>query len=281
MEIKIPIDDIKASIKDKVKERIFSGANADDSILTTPANGSCSRKYTILYDTDYAVAATSTGNLSTLLSLAAGVLSGVVTGNAGTIINGLQNVDEALNDIIDTERATEPVEIRLKAKLCALEADDEKLKEVAKEIPKKMSKKIPKEEIIELPQERQIRAALEVTGQWIITDADPSDDSESAEINLQLSVDGKPFAAERYFHRRRTKRPVDFPIKQNGETINFIVDQCAKVSNEEFMVVAKVSATSTTNGAYYFLNSASIIRIDNIQLIVEEVPVGAAECAEK
>ena len=99
--------------------------------------------------------------------------------------------------------------------------------------------------------------------QWQITDEDPDDKDEFAGISLTLIAKGIP-AIKEEFHSKKTALPV---------SRTFVLSVGPIVSAEPFSVYAKLDATVTTDGPMNPLgDSASIIRIDVVKIILESTP---------
>lgn len=270
MGIKIDKTDIADSVVLRQKLRVFPGFNDNEEryIHASPRDGSCVNSYSVHYDTDYAVVATDESALQGLLQLAAGVLAGVASGGPtpGTIINGIAQANDVLQTEIKTKSSTEPLEIRLPVKRCAagkMMPDGDGKKGPREREP---GAKVPAETLQPAGEARCYDITLEVTGQWILTDADKDDQHESAVINLFL-WSGTSTSAE-FRHARGVSTPVNIPVRPDEP---FRVELKGVRHEADFDVYAKVSATTTTDGRYVLIDSASIIRIDSVFVTISEV----------
>ncbi len=241
MPITVKRDSAFTGVSPADKIKIFPGYREDEASFIKPSTAwdQCSDVFEVTYDTGVAIAATTVSTIKKLIDFAKGVL-GIAPNlpSPSAIINGIGLTADTLESIIKTEQASLSAEFQLTAIPCS-----------------------PSQTESKTPQCFYVRFL--VTLAWQITDADPDDAAEFAGVSLTLIAKGIPDTVERW-HAKRTDRPVDR---------TFILSVGPFMSAEPFSVYAKLSATVTTNGPFNPLaNSASIIRIDVVKIILESTP---------
>ena len=237
MGIKITVEDAKEGITQENRNKMFPSfkltSKLDEITIISPKpkkgeEASCESLYEVFYDTDFAISASDASTISDLIELSKGLID--LSSNPTTIINGLSVVNKAINKAINTESKTASQQLTLYVTPCEIEG----------------------KQCYEIDLTVQLKA--------IVTDSDPSDKDEKAEVKLSLNVFKRSNKAE-YKHKKSPNKPVE------TEKLTVSLDNIE--ANSGFTVIARLDEEVSTDGPGVIgRDSISMVRIDWIKLAV-------------
>jgi hypothetical protein len=235
--VKVTFADVKQGLSLQPKAAIFPGYNGNDEVYlrVLPASDECASRVEVWYDTNFTFSASDASTLTELVAIAKGLIAlASPNPSLNTIINGVEMTSQGINAAVDTERAQGSQEFLLNPIPCPTAP-------------------------------RCYTVTLQVFGNALITDADPRDEREGVQLTLTLSALGK-VDTKTFRHDKKSDDPVSISVQ-------------AKVgparADGPFGIYAKLDEACKTNGpGFGGGDSVSLIKIDMVQIIIEDTPCG-------